>query len=191
VISNRRKLSRRHHTQDRLQAPWRRNTSWGPTQAIRRAPPVTGALQRGRTSRPQSHQSKSHQLRSTGSVSVICMEGTDRLQLIAALTNHIVNEESKGGILIFLPGVQEIKQCMQAIGMVVDKQVDVLPLHANLSSDEQRRVFHTNPSKWKIVCSTNVAEVHESCFHSLVVTHPHHRHRSLLMILCISLILGG
>lgn len=87
-----------------------------------------------------------------------------RLQLIAALTGHIMNEKSKGGILVFLPGVQEIKQCMQAIGAVVKKQVDILPLHANLSSDEQKKVFRTNPSKWKIVCSTNVAEVyHISC----------------------------
>lgn len=83
----------------------------------------------------------------------------DRMQLIAALTNHIANEKPKGGILVFLPGAQEIKQCMHAIGNVVKKQVEILPLHANLSSDEQRKVFHTNPLKWKIVCSTNVAEV--------------------------------
>ena len=83
----------------------------------------------------------------------------NRLQLIAALANHIINEKPKGGILVFLPGVQEIKQCRQAIGTVVKERVDILPLHANLSSDEQRKVFHTNPSKWKIICSTNVAEV--------------------------------
>lgn len=76
-----------------------------------------------------------------------------------------MNEKPKGGILIFLPGVQEIKQCMRAIGAVAEKPVDVLPLHANLSNHEQRKVFHTHPSKWKIVCSTNVAEVcSESCF---------------------------
>ena len=34
----------------------------------------------------------------------------------------------------------------------------VLPLHANLTSDEQRRVFAPT-SEWKIVVSTNVAEV--------------------------------
>ena len=73
-----------------------------------------------------------------------------------------MEEKPKGGILIFLPGVQEIKQCMQAIGAVVKKQADVLPLHANLSSDEQRKVFRTHASKWKIICSTNVAEVRGS-----------------------------
>ena len=83
-----------------------------------------------------------------------------------------MNEKPKGGIMVFLPGVQEIRQCTQAIGAVVKKQVDILPLHANLSSDEQRKVFHTNPSKWKIVCSTNVAEVyHISSFFLLKLIH--------------------
>jgi ATP-dependent RNA helicase DHX57 len=64
----------------------------------------------------------------------------------------------KGGILIFLPGVQEITQCMEAVRAVVGG-ADILPLHANLSSDDQRRVFVSNPHRWKIVAATNVAEV--------------------------------
>lgn len=84
-----------------------------------------------------------------------------------------MSTKAKGGILVFLPGVQEIKQCMQAIGTVVKKQVDILPLHANLSSDEQRKVFHTNPSKWKVVCSTNIAEVCGDCCNFIIMTHLH------------------
>jgi hypothetical protein len=34
----------------------------------------------------------------------------------------------------------------------------VLPLHANLSNDEQRRVFEKTTA-WKIIAATNVAEV--------------------------------
>lgn len=34
----------------------------------------------------------------------------------------------------------------------------IFPLHANLSSDEQRRVF-SHTSEWKIIAATNVAEV--------------------------------
>jgi len=67
----------------------------------------------------------------------------------------------------------------------VNKQADILPLHANLPSDEQRKVFRTNPSKWKIVCSTNVAEVSVGHYGSLIVSHPHHRHQSQSMILYI------
>lgn len=67
--------------------------------------------------------------------------------------------EAVGGILIFLPGVNEIRQCIDAIRQTVkDKTATVLPLHANLSNDEQRRVFQQLKS-WKIIAATNVAEV--------------------------------
>jgi hypothetical protein len=71
---------------------------------------------------------------------------------------HITTTSAKkGGILIFLPGVQEIAQCMEAVRAAVG-DADVFPLHANLSSDDQRRVFNSNPHKWKVVAATNVAE---------------------------------
>jgi ATP-dependent RNA helicase DHX57 len=73
---------------------------------------------------------------------------------------HIVSTGPKrGGVLIFLPGVQDIRQCIDAMGGVLTgNQADILPLHANLSGDEQRRVF-AKTSKWKIIAATNVAEV--------------------------------
>jgi ATP-dependent RNA helicase DHX57 len=78
-------------------------------------------------------------------------------QLIGAVVKHIVDTAPKrGGILIFLPGVQEITQCMEAVRSVVGG-ADVFPLHANLSSDEQRRVF-VSSKNWKIIAATNVAE---------------------------------
>ncbi|KAI0368891.1 P-loop containing nucleoside triphosphate hydrolase protein [Pilatotrama ljubarskyi] len=76
--------------------------------------------------------------------------------LIAATVNHIIATAPKrGGILIFLSGVQEIRQCMEKLRDVPNSRI--LPLHANLSSDEQRLVFAPT-SEWKIVVSTNVAE---------------------------------
>ena len=60
---------------------------------------------------------------------------------------------------MFLQGVQEIKQCIDAIYNVVSQvDTEIFPLHANLSSNEQRAVFLPT-SKWKIVVATNVAEV--------------------------------
>ncbi|GLB35802.1 putative helicase associated domain (HA2) Add an annotation [Lyophyllum shimeji] len=86
---------------------------------------------------------------------------SDRIdfQLIAALVDHIVSTaEKRGGILIFLPGVQEIRQCIDAMHpLFAGKQVDIFPLHANLSSEEQRRVF-PKTSGWKVIAATNVAE---------------------------------
>ncbi|KAF9531893.1 P-loop containing nucleoside triphosphate hydrolase protein [Crepidotus variabilis] len=80
-------------------------------------------------------------------------------QLIASLVAHIVKTAQKrGGILIFLPGVNEIRQCIEAIQHAVSgHETVVLPLHANLSNNEQNKVFQ--PTKlWKIIAATNVAE---------------------------------
>lgn len=81
-------------------------------------------------------------------------------QLIATLVAHIISTaKRRGGILIFLPGVHEIKQCIEAVLKSVSrKDAIVLPLHANLSSSEQRAVFEPT-NAWKIIAATNVAEV--------------------------------
>lgn len=103
---------------------------------------------------------------------------TEKLQLVFSLVQHIVStSKERGAILIFLPGVQEIRQCAEKLRGI--SGTEVLPLHANLSNDEQRRVF--SPVKgWKIVVSTNVAEVSDcnSSFqderNSLSVDFHHH-----------------
>ena len=81
-------------------------------------------------------------------------------QLITALIDYIITSSiTRGGILIFLPGVSEIKQCIDSIRKDGhQKDVTILPLHANLSNDEQRRVFDKTMT-WKIIAATNVAEV--------------------------------
>ncbi|SPO38961.1 probable Putative DEAH-box ATP-dependent helicase UM11114 [Pseudozyma flocculosa] len=64
-----------------------------------------------------------------------------------------------GAILVFCPGVGEIRQAMDSIRSAVRGAVDIMPLHANLSPDEQRRVFlPPRAGHRKIVVSTNVAE---------------------------------
>ena len=76
------------------------------------------------------------------------------------MVSHIVSTEARGGgILIFLPGVVEIKQCIEAVEKTVDRNgVVALPLHANLSISEQKKVFESTKS-WKVIAATNVAEV--------------------------------
>ncbi|EIN13864.1 P-loop containing nucleoside triphosphate hydrolase protein [Punctularia strigosozonata HHB-11173 SS5] len=80
-------------------------------------------------------------------------------QLVAAITKYIVTTAPvKGGVLIFLPGVQEIRQCIQVLrSILAGTDADFFPLHANLSSAEQRAVFGKT-GKWKIIAATNVAE---------------------------------
>jgi HrpA-like RNA helicase len=81
-------------------------------------------------------------------------------QLIAAVVSHVIDTANKpGGILIFLPGVQEIRQCIEALRNIPhSNSADILPLHANLSNEEQQLVFASS-ARWKIITATNVAEV--------------------------------
>lgn len=83
------------------------------------------------------------------------------LQLVTQVVSRIVRtaDDPRGAILIFLPGVQEISQCIDAIKLSsIGHQVQVFPLHANLTSEEQRVVFHPTTRR-KVVVATNVAEV--------------------------------
>ncbi|KAI0931624.1 hypothetical protein AcW2_000470 [Taiwanofungus camphoratus] len=83
---------------------------------------------------------------------------SDRIDfdLILALVKYTIQTaEKRGAILIFLPGIQDIRQCIEKLQKI--GKARVLPLHANLSNDEQRLVF-THTSEWKIIAATNVAE---------------------------------
>src|SRR4051812_3914632 len=62
-----------------------------------------------------------------------------------------------GDILIFLSGEREIRETAEAIRKHHPPGVEILPLYARLSADEQMRVFqpHGRP---RIVLATNVAE---------------------------------
>lgn len=86
---------------------------------------------------------------------------SDRIDygLVAAAVKHIVDTaDTNGAILIFMPGVMEIRQCITELQSTPLGPVDILPLHANLSSAEQRRVFPSTAPRRKIVVATNVAE---------------------------------
>ncbi|KAI9205967.1 P-loop containing nucleoside triphosphate hydrolase protein [Polychytrium aggregatum] len=89
---------------------------------------------------------------------------SDRInyELIAQVVRHIMSlPEDDGAILIFMPGVMEIKKCIDQIKSEVTDcgRLQVLPLHANLSTKEQSLVFK-NYGKGcrKIIVSTNIAE---------------------------------
>lgn len=62
-----------------------------------------------------------------------------------------------GDVLVFLPGEREIRETAEAIRKHHPPGVEVLPLYARLSAEEQQRIFqpHGQP---RIVLATNVAE---------------------------------
>ena len=89
-------------------------------------------------------------------------------ELVATAVKHIVDNEtvkivggSEPAVLIFMPGAMEIKRCVEALEDKLGRSsnFEILPLHANLSPQEQTRVFKTVPAHVrKIVVATNVAE---------------------------------
>ncbi|WWD01093.1 hypothetical protein V866_008031 [Kwoniella sp. B9012] len=90
------------------------------------------------------------------------LAGSDRIDygLVGAIVKHIVDnaESTSGAILVFMPGVMEIRQCINELQNTALGPVEIMPLHANLSSAEQRKVFLPTAPKRKIVVATNVAE---------------------------------
>ncbi|KAI7898210.1 P-loop containing nucleoside triphosphate hydrolase protein [Cokeromyces recurvatus] len=86
--------------------------------------------------------------------------------LVARTVRHIIDHETviiphaQPAILIFMPGAMEIKRCIEVLqDELLSDDLEILPLHANLSPQEQTRVFKTVPAHVrKIVVATNVAE---------------------------------
>ena len=66
--------------------------------------------------------------------------------------------ESGRDILVFLPGVEEIRRVAQKLEMIQDRQdVVVMPLHGSLPLEQQNQVLKP-ARKRKIILSTNIAE---------------------------------
>ena len=67
-------------------------------------------------------------------------------------------EPGRSDILVFLPGVEEIRRSARALeGLASENNLAILPLHGSLSSDEQDQALRPN-SRRKVVLATNIAE---------------------------------
>ena len=62
-----------------------------------------------------------------------------------------------GDVLIFLPGVGEIRRCMEYCGELANDEFLFLPLHGSMPADEQERAVRP-ASRRKVIFATNVAE---------------------------------
>jgi ATP-dependent helicase HrpA len=62
-----------------------------------------------------------------------------------------------GDVLVFMPGEREIRDCAEALRKHHPPHVEILPLFARLSVEEQEKVFKTSNAR-RIVLATNVAE---------------------------------
>jgi ATP-dependent helicase HrpA len=65
----------------------------------------------------------------------------------------------KGDVLVFLPGEREIRETAQLLRKSALPHLDIVPLYARLSMNEQQRVFDLSKRKGtRVVLATNVAE---------------------------------
>ena len=84
-------------------------------------------------------------------------EPVDMNEAIVKAVDEIGRESRSGDILVFLPGEREIRETAEALRKHHPEHVEILPLFARLSAEEQDRVFERS-SQRRIVLATNVAE---------------------------------
>jgi ATP-dependent helicase HrpB len=71
---------------------------------------------------------------------------------------EIINSGEEGDVLVFMPGMSEIRATMEACRNVrLNERISLIPLHGELPGEEQDRAFAPAPNR-KVVVSTNVAE---------------------------------
>jgi ATP-dependent helicase HrpB len=83
----------------------------------------------------------------------------DRLEdRVASAVRRVVAEQPEGDVLVFLPGMAEIRRAARACAPLASRHgLEILPLHGDLSPEEQDRAVRPSPRR-KVVLSTNVAE---------------------------------
>ncbi|KAF1686494.1 ATP-dependent RNA helicase HrpA [Pseudoxanthomonas broegbernensis] len=81
----------------------------------------------------------------------------DPLSAMVSAIDEITAEDSRGDVLVFLPGEREIRDLHRALEKRQYRSTEVLPLYARLSARDQDRVFNPGPPR-RIVLATNVAE---------------------------------
>lgn len=70
----------------------------------------------------------------------------------------IIQKDSPGDILIFMPGRESIEAVIDSITLKAGRNVIALPLYRDLESVEQKKIYQSFPGQRKVVVSTNIAE---------------------------------
>lgn len=85
--------------------------------------------------------------------------GPERIEpvVVAAVVQAL--DEHDGDVLVFLPGIGEIRRTQQQLSEVLGRGVDVLALAGALAQDEQDRALERSPDgRRRVVLSTDIAE---------------------------------
>lgn len=76
----------------------------------------------------------------------------------AQKVRQIVDSDSQGDILIFMPGKKEINETVEKIFALVNhSEIEIMKLHSELSHEDQNKVFLPS-DKRKVIVATNIAE---------------------------------
>ncbi len=86
----------------------------------------------------------------------VAREKRDLMEAVVDAVDELCRIGS-GDVLVFLPGEREIRDCAESLRKHHPPHVEILPLFARLSVEEQDRVFKTTNAR-RIVLATNVAE---------------------------------
>lgn len=78
-------------------------------------------------------------------------------QAVAGALKQLLRQGLEGDVLVFLPGAGEIRAAMDACSSLSAQDLTLLPLHGELSAEEQDRAVRRAQGR-KVIFSTNVAE---------------------------------
>ncbi len=86
----------------------------------------------------------------------------DLPEAVVNALDEIAMQGASGDVLVFLPGEREIRECAEALRKHPSHghksgRIEILPLYARLSAQEQERVFSSGGPR-RVVLATNVAE---------------------------------
>lgn len=70
---------------------------------------------------------------------------------------HELDRNSRGDVLVFLPGEKQIRDAADALGKAKLLNTEILPLYSRLSTRDQERIFEKHSAR-RVVLATNVAE---------------------------------
>ncbi|TCS35734.1 ATP-dependent helicase HrpA [Paucimonas lemoignei] len=94
-----------------------------------------------------------------GAVPTAAQKGREQRDLMDAVADAVdeLCRIGPGDVLVFLPGEREIRDVAETLRKHHPPHVEILPLFARLSAQEQERVFKASNAR-RIVLATNVAE---------------------------------
>ena len=86
------------------------------------------------------------------------LQDEELAESVARGVEYLLDRGERGGILVFLPGEREIRDCADMLIGRDYPHTEILPLFGRMTASEQERIFAPQSSNRRIVLATNVAE---------------------------------